>query len=168
MLLHWVMAILLIGLFSMGLYMTALGYYDPLYHRLPQWHKFFGVITFILLFVRFIWKLKNISPAALTTHKKYERILSHYIKNIFYVLIFIIAVTGYFISTAKGKAIELFFGIEIPAITKITDKNMADLIGDAHFLLAILLAVLVVLHAAAALKHHFVDKDNTLKRMLHK
>jgi len=165
-LLHWLMAILIIGLFVMGLYMTSLEYYDSLYHRLPQWHKSLGVITLFLLAIRFTWKFKNINPIAPVTHKKYERVLSGYIKNIFYVLILAICITGYFISTAKGKAIIFFGGGEIPAIINISDESVADFIGNVHWLLAFSLAILVGLHAAAALKHHYIDKDNTLKRML--
>jgi len=112
MLLHWVMTILLMGLLGIGLYMTSLEYYDPLYRRLPQWHKFLGMIMLFLLAVRFIWKLKNINSIVLITHKKYERVLSRYIKNIFYALTFVIGVTGYFISTAKGKAIRFFLAVK--------------------------------------------------------
>jgi len=83
-------------------------------------------------------------------------------------MILLIGVSGYFISTAKGKGVEFFNLFEIPAITAELEEGRADLVGEVHELLAILLAVFVVLHALAALKHHFFDKDETLKRMINK
>jgi cytochrome b561 len=78
----------------------------------------------------------------------------------------LIGTSGYFIATAKGKGIEFFTFFKVPAITEALAEERADLIGNAHELMAILLAVLVVLHALAAVKHHFIDKDETLNRMI--
>jgi len=167
-LLHWAMAILLTGLFAIGLYMTELDYYDPLYHSLPWWHKSFGLLTLFLLLLRFVWKLSNTEPLALKSHKKWEVSLAHIIQQTFYILILLIAITGYLISTAKGKGIEFFNWFDVPALTSELEEEIADFIGDTHEFLAILLATLVVLHALAALKHHFIDKDDTLKRMINK
>jgi len=167
-LLHWLMAVLLIALFAVGLYMTGLDYYDPLYHSLPWWHKSVGLLTIMLLLVRIIWKLLNTEPEALTTHKQWEVFLAKLIQRLFYFLILLIGISGYLISTAKGKGIEFFNFFEIPALTTALEEGRADLIGDAHEMLAITLIVLAVLHAAAALKHHFIDKDETLKRMINK
>lgn len=166
--LHWVMAILLVGLFSVGLYMTGLDYYDPLYHKVPWWHKSFGLLVFLLLVFRFIWKMVNPKPDPLSMHKKWEVSAADFIQRVFYVLLLLMAMSGYFISTAKGKGIEFFTFFEFPAITEVIDEGMVDLIGDAHYVLALILATLVVLHASATLKHHFIDKDETLKRMINK
>lgn len=165
-LLHWSMAILLTGLFAVGLYMTGLDYYDPLYHSLPWWHKSIGLLTLFLLFIRIIWKLTTTEPKPLKTHKKWEKSLSHFLQKTFYLLIFLIGISGYFISTAEGKGIDFFGWFEIPAILPELSESQADLVGEAHEFMAILLAILVGLHAAAALKHHFIDKDETLKRMI--
>lgn len=166
--LHWSMAILLTALFAIGLYMTGLDYYDPLYHSLPWWHKSVGLLTIMLLLLRIIWKLINTEPEALATHKVWEIFLAKLIQRLFYFLILLIGISGYLISTAKGKGIEFFNFLEIPAITPALEEGRADLIGDVHEMLAISLIVLAVLHAAAALKHHFIDKDETLKRMTNK
>ena len=165
-LLHWSMAILLTGLFAVGLYMTGLDYYDPLYHSLPWWHKSFGLLTLFLLLLRFLWKLANPDPLPLKSHEKWEVTLAHLLQKAFYLLILLIGVTGYLISTAKGKGIEFFNWFDVPALTSAIEEESADFIGETHEFLAILLAILVVLHALAALKHHFIDKDKTLKRMI--
>ncbi len=162
------MAVLLMGLFIVGLYMTGLDYYDPLYHTLPWWHKSFGLLIMILLLLRFCWKLTNKEPQPLETHKKWEVLLAHFTQKIFYILILFMGFSGYFIATAKGKGIEFFTLFEVPAITSEIEENRADMIGDAHEIMAYILAVLVVLHALAALKHHFFDKDETLRRMTFK
>lgn len=166
--LHWSMAILLTVLFIMGLYMTRLDYYDPLYHSLPWWHKSIGLCVLLLLLIRVVWKRSNPQPNALKTHQQWEKRLAHFIQQLFYLLIFFIGLSGYFIATAKGKGIEFFNLFELPAITTNIQEESADLIGNAHEIMAILLALLVVLHALAALKHHFIDKDKTLMRMLTK
>ncbi len=154
------------GLFSIGLYMTGLDYYDPLYHKLPWWHKSFGLLTLFLLVFRVLWTFINLKPKALETHKKWEIKIANWIKRIFYFLILIIVLSGYLISTAKGKGIEFFTLFKIPAITPEIEADIADLIGLGHKIMAITLALLVALHILAALKHHFIDKDKTLKRMI--
>ncbi len=164
--LHWLMAVLLMVLFVMGLYMTSLDYYDPLYHSLPWWHKSLGLLTVLLLVVRFIWKLWNIEPKPLETHKTWEITFVHLLQLAFYVLITLIGLAGYLVSTSKGKGIEFFNSSEVPALFDKIGEGRADLFGDVHEVLAYILAVFVLLHAAAALKHHFIDKDITLKRML--
>jgi len=80
--LHWSMALLLIGLFSIGLYMTSLDYYDSLYHTLPWWHKSFGLLTLFLLLIRFVWKRSNSVPKPLLTHKSWEVFLAHFIQTL--------------------------------------------------------------------------------------
>ena len=162
---HWIMALVIVGLFAIGLYMTSLGYYDALYHILPWWHKSLGICVFTLLIFRFVWKALNPVPESLPTHSTVEKKAAAITHKAFYILIALIAVSGYFISTAKGKGVSLFDWFEVPALVEpFTDQ--ADNAGIVHLWLAYLLAAFVVLHAAGALKHHLIDKDNTLKRMI--
>lgn len=166
--LHWLMAVMLVGLFAVGLYMTDLDYYDPLYHTLPWWHKSIGLLVISLLIVRFLWKAVNPKPLPLESHKKWEVSLAEIIQKSFYGLIALIGISGYLISTAKGKGIEFFNFFEVKAITPALEEDRADFIGEIHEVLAIVLIVLAALHAAAAIKHHVLDKDKTLLRMLNK
>lgn len=166
--LHWLMAVMLVGLFAVGLYMTSLDYYDPMYHTLPWWHKSIGLLVIFLLLIRFIWKMINPKPLPLESHKKWEVSLAEIIQKSFYGLVLLIGISGYLISTAKGKGIEFFNLFEVKALTPALEEDRADLIGEIHEILAIVLIVLAVLHAAAAIKHHVLDKDKTLLRMLNK
>lgn len=96
-----------------------------------------------------------------------ERKAGKAIHSILYLLIFTIMITGYLISTADGRGIDVFEIITIPAFGSIIE-NQEDIAGLIHKWLAYLLILLAALHAFAALKHHFIDKDNTLNRMIGK
>ena len=162
--LHWLMAILMIGLFAAGLYMTDLGYYDSLYHIVPWWHKSFGLLVMGLLLLRIIWKFTNQKPKPLATHKPWEVKTAAWTHALLYLLVLLIGISGYLISTAKGSGIEFFGWFDIPAFQELSADN-TDLVGDIHFYLAWSLMLLAAAHAAAALKHHFIDRDDTLKHM---
>lgn len=164
-LLHWLMALLMIGLFAAGLYMTDLGYYDSLYHIIPWWHKSVGLLVMVLLVVRVIWRVTNPIPKPLATHQSWEIKTATLTHRFLYLLILLIGVSGYLISTAKGKGIEFFGWFEIPALQELSADN-TDLAGDIHYYLALTLILLAAAHASAALKHHFIDRDNTLKHMI--
>ena len=164
-LLHWLMAAVIIGLFAVGLWMTDLNYYDPWYKTAPDWHKSVGVMLFGLWLVRLIWRTTNIKPRPLTSHKPWERTLAAVTHVVIYCLILLVVVSGYMISTADGRPLSVFGWFSIPAITT-GIENQEDVAGEFHFYLACSLITLATLHAGAALKHHFLDKDSTLRRMI--
>jgi len=162
--LHWLVAITVFSLFGLGLWMTGLDYYDSWYKQGPWWHKSIGILLFFVIIFRLFWRVLTPPPAALTSHKPWEIKLAHIAHLTTYVLLFTIMVSGYLISTADNRAIEVFGWFEVPAtITSL--PNQEDIAGWVHLILASTLIGLVVLHAAAALKHHFIDRDRTLKRI---
>ncbi|MCP3662206.1 MAG: cytochrome b [Gammaproteobacteria bacterium] len=163
--LHWLMALLLLGLFTVGLYMTDLGYYDSWYHRAPWWHKSIGLLFFMLLLIRLAWRIANVTPCDHDNHKQWERLLARFIHRVLYVLMLLICVSGYLIATVKGEGISIFGWFDLPALfTNLDDQK--DLAGKTHLGLAVTLVVLVGLHALGAIKHHFIDRDDTLIRMI--
>ncbi len=164
--LHWVMALIIAGSFGVGIYMTGLDYYDPLYNALPWWHKSFGLLIFFLLLIRLVWNSIVPKPRPLMTYKRWEVLLAEIVHKAIYLLILSISISGYFISTAAGKGVGFFGLFKIPAIFTKIEEEKADLIGEAHETMAFILAALVLLHILAALKHHFIDKDQTLRRMI--
>ncbi len=168
-LLHWLMALLVCGLFGLGLYMVDLSYYDAWYKGAFDLHKSLGVCVFLLLLVRFVWRLYNPkvqdlaslsgkSPSLLTR-------LAPFAHGVIYILIACVCVAGYLISTADGRAIDVFALFSVPALGLDVD-GLEDTAGEIHEILAWFLIGLAILHALAALKHHFINKDNTLRRML--
>jgi cytochrome b561 len=164
-LIHWLMAILIIGLFVSGVYMVDLDYYSKWYNAAPWWHKSIGLLVFALLVFRFIWLLTNIRPAALDSYTSWEIFAAKVTHYSFYLLLFVVCVSGYLISTAKGAAIEFFNLFNIPATISF-NKQQADIAGEIHEIAAYVMAFLFVLHVCATFKHHFLDKDTTLIRIL--
>lgn len=162
--LHWLMAVVIVGLFCLGLYMTDLTYYDRFYKLAPWIHKSVGVLLFFALIGRWIWHRFSPPPALLPAARWEQRIakLTH---KIFYLLIIAVAFSGYLISTAKGQGIDVFNWFTLPALPPLL-PDQEDLAGEIHEILTYLLILLAAAHAGAALKHHFWNKDATLKRML--
>ena len=164
-LIHWLMAILIIGLFVLGKIMSDLDYYDPNYHVYPWWHKSFGlVVTFMLVF-RIIWKWTNPKVETIKSIKPIEVKLSKIMHAILYMSVFICCISGVMISTAEGAGIEFFNWFEIPALIS-SGSSQADLAGEIHEISTLTLIVIASIHLFAGLKHHFINKNNTLKRML--
>ena len=163
--LHWLVAFVVIGLFVLGVWMTGLTYYDDWYKRAPDIHKSIGILLFFVMLARVVWRASNIAPNDEPGISALQRRLAHGVHLSLYVLLFALMISGYFISTADGKPISVFGLFSVPAT--ISDiPNQEDIAGAVHWYLALVLISLVVLHAAAALKHHFIDRDRTLKKML--
>jgi len=163
MLLHWVMAVAIIGLFGLGIYMMDLGYYDPWYQTAPNIHRSVGILVALVLMLRWMWRLANTHP--LIEGKPWEQVVARGVHRIFYLLMFAVVLSGYLISTADGREVAVFDWFEVPA-TLHGYANQEDIAGKFHEYLAYGLIGLVVLHTLAALKHHFIDRDATLRRML--
>ncbi|NKI18449.1 cytochrome b [Spongiibacter sp. KMU-166] len=163
--LHWSMAIAVIGMFALGLWMRDLSYYDPWYRDGPFIHKSVGIILLMMLVLRVLWRASNIRPDDAPSLKTWERITAHLTHLALYALLFAIMLAGYLISTADGRSIEVFDWFSVPA-TLHGLSNQEDIAGEVHEILAWLLMAIVAVHSLAALKHHFFDRDNTLKKML--
>lgn len=162
---HWLSALVVFGLFALGLWMTDLTYYERWYHDAPYIHKSIGVLLFILTVLRLAWQLAVGRPAELASHTEWERLAARLAHLSFYLLLFGVMVSGYLISTADGRPVEVFGWFAVPATISGID-GQEDLAGVVHLTLASVLIALAALHTGAALKHHFIDRDPTLKRML--
>lgn len=163
--LHWIFAIAVYAMFGLGLWMVTLSYYDGWYHQAPELHKSIGVLLMMGLVIRVIWRHISPPPAAPKTHSKFTRISAVAAHITLYALLFALLISGYLISTAEGKPISVFGIFDVPA-TLADAGSQADIAGVIHLWLAWSVVILSVLHGLAALKHHFIDKDDTLKRML--
>ena len=163
-LLHWSSALLVIGLFLLGIWMTGLDYYHGWYKRGPDLHRSFGVILVLLTLIRVSWTLFSPRPAVIAETELQGK-AAEIAHRLLLLLLIVIAVFGYLISTADGRGVMVFDLIEIPALPW-SIENQEDLAGLFHEYFAYLLIGLVCLHALAALRHHFINRDQTLKRML--
>lgn len=159
------MALTVYGMFALGLWMVTLGYYDVWYHQAPEIHKSIGTLLFIVMVVRVVWRFISPPPKPLASYSRLTRISAVLAHIALYTVLFAILISGYLISTADGQAISVFGWFDVPAsVTSLPQQ--ADTAGTIHLYLAWAVVVLSVLHALAALKHHFIDRDVTLKRML--
>ena len=160
---HWLMTLLIFGLFALGKYMVSLDYYHPWYQAAPDLHRSLGVAVALLLVLRLAWRLANPRPQPMG--KIWERRIALWVHRLFYLLTAAVVVAGYLITTADGQPVVVFGRFELPA-TLHGLENQADIAGQWHDGLAVALVSLAGLHTLAALKHHFIDRDDTLIRML--
>ncbi len=163
---HWITVAAVLVLYPLGLYIISLTYYDPAYRIIPHWHKSLGMLLVIGVLLRLVWRLTNQRPHELSEHKLWERRLARGVHTVLYALLFVVPFTGYLISTADGRSVSVFGWFEVPALVTGLVRNQEDVAGLWHFWLATALIALVGLHALGALKHHFIDRDSTLKRMI--
>ena len=164
--LHWLMAVLLIGLLALGFYMHDLPL-SPEKLQYYSWHKWAGVCVFILVIARLAWRLGHRPPALPGHMARIEQLVAHAGHHLLYFLMFAIPLSGWLMSSAKGFQTVLFGVVPLPDLLA-KNKETGDLLQSLHWALNMLLAATVLGHAAAALKHHFIDKDDVLARMLPK
>jgi cytochrome b561 len=145
--------------------MVDLDYYDTWRKAAPDLHKSIGLTLFAVMVVRVVWRFISPPPPALSTQRRLVQWGAKFGHLFLYVGLFAVMVAGYLISTADGVGIPVFDLFEVPAlISSIPDQ--ADIAGAVHEYLAWALVIFAGLHALAALKHHFIDRDATLTRML--
>ncbi|ENM5736844.1 cytochrome b [Vibrio mimicus] len=160
---HWISALVIIGMFAVGIWMVDLSYYSEWYRTAPHWHKSVGLLLVGLTLFRLIWKALTSSPKL--EGARWEVLTAKSVHHLMYVGLFVLFVSGYLISTEDGRGIEVFNWFTVPGMGALFE-NQADIAGDIHFYIAWGLIILAVLHAVAALKHHFINRDNTLRKML--
>lgn len=163
--LHWGIALAVFALFGLGLWMVGLDYYSSWYRRAPELHKGIGILLLIAMLLRLVWRVISPPPPALASYSAATRRGAALGHGLLYLGLFALMLSGYLISTADGRAIEVFGWFAVPATLSGLD-GQEDIAGTVHLWLAWGLVGLAVLHALAALKHHFIDRDATLKRML--
>lgn len=162
-LIHWVSAVVIIGMFAVGLWMVDLNYYSQWYKAAPHWHKSVGLLLAAITLLRIIWKQVTRAPSI--EGKRFEVVLAKLAHIAIYLLLIVIFTSGYLISTEDGRAIDVFNWFSVPGAGKLFE-GQADSAGVIHYYAACSLILLATLHIIAALKHHFINKDNTLRKML--
>jgi cytochrome b561 len=165
--LHWVLAIALVAIFCFGLYMADLPF-SPQRLKLFNWHKWAGISILVLSAFRLVWRLSHATPAlpaAIERSMPGWQLMAHKATHFaLYALFFIVPLVGWAYTSATGFPVVLFGQFPLPDFVA-PSKEFADLLKPLHKFSAFALAGLVILHVAAALKHHFVDRDGLLQRM---
>ena len=161
---HWLSAGLTLFLFGVGFYLTSYGYYSPDYLKIAHLHYALGIVLSGLIAIRLAWRLSSKTPTTLVNSSA-ARIGIAFSKLVLYVALLAILISGYFICTSEGQSIDVFGLFQVPAITTLEIEQL-NLAGLTHKYVAWGLIALVVIHAGAALIHHFFIRDRTLIRML--
>ncbi|MGB4811918.1 MAG: cytochrome b [Methylophilaceae bacterium] len=182
--LHWLIALFIVVMFVLGWYMADIpkeapkqSAFDLMDLGVYTWqlreaisprnfyfnlHKSLGLTIFMLILIRIFWRITHKPPAMLTSYKPFERKLATAVHHLLYLLMFAIPVAGLMMPLNSKYGLH-WFGIKV--FSGFDNKSMRDIFESVHEVLGILLLVTLALHVLGALKHKFIDKDATLKRM---
>ena len=160
---HWLIAILILAAFPLGLYMHELTL-SPTKLKLYSYHKWIGMTVLLLFVPRILWRLTHRPPAPLPM-PAWQHKIAEGTHHLLYLLMFLVPLSGWLMSSAKGFQVVYFGVLPIPDLIG-KDKELGELLEEMHEVLSWSLISLVGLHLAGALKHHIIDKDSTLRRML--
>lgn len=159
---HWTIFVLVTVLIIIGYLHES--YPPPERSILINIHKLIGLIVLLLVLSRLAWALSNPKPIV-TSHYIWEPYLIYTFHALLYLTLIIMPISGWIMVTAAGKPPHFFtYHFPLPGITP--NKSLAHLAKNIHFTVVWFLMAFVLFHILAALKHHFLDKDNVLKRML--
>ncbi|RZL96499.1 MAG: cytochrome b [Variovorax sp.] len=166
--LHWLLGLMIVASFGVGLYMADLPF-SPQRVRLFNWHKWAGITILTLSAVRLLWRLTHRPPPLPATIEgampRWQRVVHHRTLGLLYLMFFAVPLFGWAYTSALGFPVVWFGLLQLPDFVPV-DRMLAEtLLLPLHRSSAFLLAALVVVHTAGALKHHFVDRDGLLHRM---
>ncbi len=162
--LHWGMAGLILAMFALGL-AAANWPLSPAKLELFWWHKSLGMLILALVLVRLLWRLTGPVPAPPPGTTPLERWAAAAAHGALYLLMVLMPVSGWVINSAAGFPFEVFGLVPLPSIVP-KDPDLQGTAEAVHGALFLVLAALVVVHVAAALRHHRVRGNNVLRRML--
>ncbi len=162
--LHWLIALLILIVFPVGLYMVEMKL-SPLKLQIYSWHKWAGITVLMLVVLRLVWRATHRPPTLPESMKPLERLAAHGAHGVLYLLMIAVPMAGWLFSSAKGFPVVWFGKLQLPDLVA-KDAALADFFREAHELLAWALILIVAAHAAAAIKHHLLARDDVLTRML--
>jgi len=163
--LHWLIALLIIGTFTLGLVMTDIPGLTPTKLRYFSWHKWAGVTVLALATLRLLWRLRRSPPAYPGNMPAWQSRAAHGLHGLLYLLMFAVPLSGYFYSLAAGVPVVYFGLFPLPVLID-ADPALKPVLGALHYWLNMTLAALVAVHVLAALKHALFDRDGIMGRML--
>lgn len=164
-LLHWLIALLIISAFALGVTMVDIPGITPTKLKYFSWHKWIGVTVLGLACLRLLWRLTHAAPAYPSGMRGWEKSIAHGVHGALYVLMFAVPVSGYFYSLAAGVPVVYLGVVPLPVLIE-ANQEWKPILKQVHYALNMALLATVVLHVGAALKHLFIDRDGVFKRML--
>ncbi len=165
---HWLLALALVGTFSVGLYMHDLPF-SVLRVKLYNWHKWAGVTILALSLLRLLWRLTHrppaLTPRVLAAMPPWQHRAANFSHFMMYLLFFAVPLLGWAYSSAAGLQIVWFGVLPLPDWVPVDKQFAKEVLKPLHRNFAFILAGLVGVHVAAAFKHQFVDRDGLMSRM---
>lgn len=165
MLLHWLTAVLIIAAFSLGVVMTDIHGITPTKLKYYSWHKWMGVTVLLLAVLRVLWRKANTPPPHPAGMPAWQLKAADGMHYLLYFLIFAVPIAGYLYTYAAGVPVVYLGLVQLPAPFA-PNAELKPLLKTVHYVLSMTMAAAVAAHVLAALKHHFIDRDDVLKRML--
>ncbi len=161
--LHWLMALLILVALPMGMVMHELDL-SPFKLKLYSWHKWIGVSVFGLAVLRALWAVSHPPPPLPASQAPWQRRAARLVHVGLYLLLFLIPLSGWLMSSAKGFQTVYFGVLPLPdLLTK--NEALGEALAGVHEALNLGLLALLAAHIGAAMKHHLVDHDEVLARM---
>jgi len=161
-LLHWTIALLVIANILIGIFHDGMG---KLFPAMPI-HKAIGITVLALTLVRIGWRLTHRPPPLPVEMPGWEKGAAHLTHFIFYALLLVMPITGWVMSSANARPLTWFWLFDIPKFGLGKEDAVVGISRNLHEPLGLLFGALVVIHIAAALRHHFLLRDGVLRRML--
>lgn len=183
--LHWLIAIAIFGMFALGWYMSELPKEGPkqMAYDLFDWgiytwtlseeasprtfyfnlHKSIGITILALIIVRIFWRITHKAPAMLASYKAWETKLATGVHRLLYVLMVALPLSGFVMAVSSKYGVK-WFGLEL--VGGLDNTPLREVFKDVHEILGLVILLVIILHILGALKHKFIDKDETLDRML--
>ncbi len=162
--LHWLVALMIFCALAVGLYMHDLPL-SPHKLKVYSWHKWIGVTIFLCAVLRVFWRATHPAPELLASMPRWQKVAANGTHGLLYLLILVIPLSGWLMSSAYGVQVVYFGVLPLPDLIG-KDKALADQLKELHEGLNITMVVVLLAHVGAALKHHFIDRDDILRRML--
>lgn len=163
--LHWLIAVLIAGTFTLGLVMTDIPGLTPTKLKYFSWHKWAGVTVLLLAALRLLWRLATRPPAYPASMPRWQQGAAHGLHHLLYLLMFAVPLSGYFYSLAAGVPVVYFGLFQLPVLIE-ANEQLKPVLKALHYWLNMLMAGVVGVHVAAALKHAVIDRDGIMRRML--
>lgn len=169
--LHWLVALIIITMLAVGFYMATYEVWS-----LYPIHKAFGVLALLIILPRILWRLKNGWPTPVREYPTWEHKLALTTHWVLILGTLIMPISGFIFSGASGHGVDVFGLVIVPMNPDPANSHevipynetMAGIGHETHEIVGYLMVIAIVLHVAGALKHHIIDKDRTLLRMLGK
>lgn len=157
---HWLTFFVMSGMFVLGFYMADLPT-SPTKLQLFSWHKWAGVTLFLIVLLRLSWRLLNKPPALPDTMPAWQVRAAHVSHQVLYLLMLAMPLSGWLMSSAKGFTTVWFGVLPLPDLLE-KNHDLGETLANVHEIIAYIILGVVGVHVAAALKHHFIDRNGVL------